>query len=370
MKIVADMHIPFIHEYFGHDGELVLKPGRSLHQADVIDADMLLVRSVTHVNAALLANSSVKFVGSVTAGADHLDTEYLDAANIKWCVARGFNAPPVADYVFSVIAALQSQHLFLFENKPLKAAIIGVGNVGRIIAERLKAFNIEVVLCDPFRAAQDKDFISTAFDDIADVDLISLHVPLTKTGLHPTYHFVNKVFLSKQKPGCILVNAGRGAVINTEELLSSGKHLHWCFDVWEHEPVINKAVLAQAFIATPHIAGYSLQSKLRGIAMIYQAAYELGFIKKQNFPPVFMPQQLLVGDNQQASWQQIVLKVFNPLTLTHQLRTAILEKDETHVFDEMRHQFNFRHEFAFTGLDAIQSKASKQLSALGFKLNK
>lgn len=368
MKIVADMHIPFINEYFGHAGELILKQGRSLNVADVRDAEMLLVRSVTHVNADLLTNSAVKFVGSVTAGADHLDTEYLDAANIQWSIARGFNAPPVADYVFSVIAALQSQHLFLPKNKPLKAAVIGVGNVGRIVAERLHVFNIEVILCDPFRAMQDKDFISTPLDEIADVDLISLHVPLTRTGLHPTYHFVNKTFLSKQKPGCVLINASRGAVVDTQALLSSAKHLQWCFDVWEHEPDIDQAVLRQAFIATPHIAGYSLQSKLRGVAMIHQAACELGFIKQQNLPPILMPEQILVGDNQQVTWQQIVLKVFDPLTVTQQLRAAILEKDNKHAFDEMRHQFNFRHEFAFTSLDAIQSEASKQLQALAFKL--
>ncbi len=111
MKIIADANIPFINEYFGAYGELVLEPGRAITHSDVKDADMLLVRSITHVDKTLLADTSVKFVGSVTAGADHLDTNWLDEAGIAWSVATGFNAPPVADYVVSVIAAMQMKQL-------------------------------------------------------------------------------------------------------------------------------------------------------------------------------------------------------------------------------------------------------------------
>jgi erythronate-4-phosphate dehydrogenase len=171
MKIIADSHIPFIQDYFGGYGELVLKPGRSISQADVRDADILLVRSITHVNENLLAASQVKFVGSVTAGGDHLDTKWLDEAGIIWSVAKGFNSPPVADYVVSTIAALQQQGRLVQKN--LKAAVIGVGSAGRLVVDRMKSLNIDVTLCDPVRAQTESDFVSIALDDIADMDIIS-----------------------------------------------------------------------------------------------------------------------------------------------------------------------------------------------------
>lgn len=147
MRIIADSHIPFVKEYFGSYGELILKPGRSISPDDVKDAHILLVRSITPVNEKLLAHSKVKFVGSVTAGADHLDTEWLDQAGILWGIASGFNAPPVADYVVSVIAALQKKQMLL--NKSLTAAVIGVGNVGRLVVEKLKILNFDILLSDP-----------------------------------------------------------------------------------------------------------------------------------------------------------------------------------------------------------------------------
>src|SRR3990167_2243014 len=127
MKIVADEHIPLVQDYFSGYGELCLQSGRAIKASDVRDADLLLVRSITPVNEALLTGSRVKFVGSVTAGYDHLDTKWLDKMGIAWCVTSGFNAPPVADYVVSVLAALKEQGLL--SDKKIKAAVIGVGNV-------------------------------------------------------------------------------------------------------------------------------------------------------------------------------------------------------------------------------------------------
>lgn len=360
MKIVADSHIPFIQDYFGGYGELVLQAGRKISPQDVQDADILLVRSITHVNQALLANSSVKFVGSVTAGKDHVDTKWLNDAGIIFRAAKGFNAPPVADYVVSAIAALQQNHLL--PEKNMRAAVIGVGNAGGLVVERMHALNIDVTVCDPIRAAADADFISIALDAIADMDLISLHVPLTKSGEHATHHFINQQFLKKQKPGCILLNASRGSVINTHDLLQYGTHLCWCFDVWEHEPHIDKNILKRAYIATPHIAGYSVQSKIRGIDMIYKMVCETGLLPVKPIVPIVMPKQHLEMHGKH-SWQDIVLGVFNPLVITDMMRTLLLP-DENHgmTFDEMRNQFNYRHELAYTCVrDAVLSEYDARL---------
>lgn len=367
MKIVADSHIPFVHDYFGTYGDLILVPGRAMTHAHVKDADILLVRSITHVDEKLLANTNVKFVGSVTAGADHLDTKWLEKAGIPFSVAAGFNAPPVADYVVSVIAALESKD----KTKRKKAAVIGVGNVGRLVAEKLKLLNFDVILCDPIRADQEENFISTPLNEIADVDLISLHVPLIKQGKYSTLHFIDKDFLSRQKTGCILLNASRGAIIHFSELMQHGRHLRWCFDVWEHEPKIDKTILEQALIATPHIAGYSVQSKIRGINMIYRIACQKKIIAAQSISPVFMQDQTLQFSLNDYRWYDILLGVFNPLVMTAMMRTILLPAvDYGPLFDEMRNQFNYRYEFAYTKIvnANIPGQDAELLTTLGLTL--
>lgn len=367
MKILADEHIPYIKEYFDDCGTLVLEPGRVISAHDLVDTDMLIVRSVTHVDEKLLKNSHVKFVGSVTAGADHLDTQWLDETHITWRVANGFNAPPVADYVICVMAALQRKQIL--GKKNLKAAVIGVGNVGKLVVQRLQTLNVDVIQCDPVRAAQEADFISHSLDEISDVDLISLHVPLTKKGEHPTYHFINQDFLRRQKPGCVLINASRGGVIHSKDLLSFGKHLYWCLDVWEHEPNIDKAILERAMIATPHIAGYSVQSKMRGIAMIYHTACQLGIISPKAIAPNLPHQDLSFSEGHHA-WQDIVLGIFNPLILTAMMRSTLFEaENHGEIFDKLRHDFNYRYEFAYSNIKGVDLKAEDQRILTAFNIN-
>lgn len=370
-KMVADKNIPYLTEYFADAYELVLRPGRAITAEDVKDADVLLVRSITSVNQALLKDSSVKFVGSMTAGADHLDTAWLDQANIKWCLAQGFNAPPVADYVVSCIAALNKQGLLL--SKPKKAAVIGVGSVGRLVSAYLISLGFEVVHCDPIRAEQEADFQSVPLDELKEIDLITLHVPLTKTGNYPTYHFINKDFLQRQKLGCVLINASRGSVINSNDLQQYGSHLHWCFDVWEHEPHIDQAILEEAIIATPHIAGYSIQSKIRGVDMIYKMMRDQKLLPKDaTTSPVLMPRQQLSFASEHPLWQDIVLGVFNPLVMSSMMKTILLtDNQDSHAFDNMRNQFTYRNEFAFTDVnyETLTADAKQTLEKLGLHLN-
>lgn len=368
MKIIADSHIPFIEDYFGQYGELILKPGRNIHARDVQDADVLMVRSITHVDAKLLANSTVKFVGSVTAGADHLDTKWLDDVGIAWSVATGFNAPPVADYVVSTIAALQRKGILPAQGA--RAAIIGVGNVGRLVENKLRLLNFEVLLCDPIRAEKEADFTSIPLHEIADVDFISLHVPLSRSGAYPTHHFIDKNFLQRQKKSTVLLNVSRGAVIDSHALLQYGTHLNWCLDVWENEPRIHKNILERATLATPHIAGYSVQSKIRGIDMIYRIACDKKILPPLTLAPLHMPKQELrfAGDNHH--WQDIVLGVFNPIVITAMMRTLLLPAAEYGAyFDEMRNQFNYRYEFSFTKLVDVQMPETerKLLAELGLR---
>lgn len=358
MKIVADKFIPYVEDYFGHYGDLILKPGRELHAGDVKDADILIVRSITQVNQSLLADSEVKYVGSVTAGADHLDTAYLDQMGIAWNVAVGFNAPPVADYVVSTIAALQRKNMLA---PKAKVAIIGVGFVGRLVAQHLQALNYNIILTDPIRAKNEKEFISTPLEAIEEVDLISVHVPLSFKGEHPTYQFLNKQFFEKQKPGCILINTSRGDVIHFPDLVQFGKHLHWCFDVWNQEPEISKEILNQTVISTPHIAGYAVQSKIRGIAMIHESAVKKKYLPATTIPIVTMPKQVLSFAGEKHHWQDITLGVFNPLVMTAIMRSTLLgTKQCGPLFDDMRNKFTYRHEFGYTTVKEVHLNAEEQ----------
>lgn len=350
MRIIADEQIPFIKDYYSDIADLHLLPGRSITAEAVRDADVLLVRSITKVNEALLSNSNVKFVGTVTAGTDHLDLPWLKSRGITVAAAPGFNAPPVADYVVSVIATMQGRGLLQSPSK--KSAVIGVGEVGSRVAAHLKTLGFEVVLCDPLRAANEPDFQSTALCDIHEMDLITLHVPLTLTGEHTTHHLLDDAFFARQKTNAVFINASRGAVIETAVLLRAAKTQTLCLDVFENEPDIHPEILKAAALTTPHIAGYSVQSKCRGIAMIDAALQRHGFIPTRD-TLIEMPCQTLsfAGDTQ--TWRDVVLGVFNPLIMTVMMREVYLKaSDSVKAFDELRHQFNYRHEFGYTEVRA------------------
>lgn len=358
MKIVADENIPLIKNYFSNYGELILKPGREIKNADLVDADILLIRSVTKANQTLLENTRVKFVGSATSGADHLDTDWLDAHHIKWSVASGCNAIAVAEYVICVIAALQKKYLLKSEN--IRSAVVGVGKIGQRVADYFKLLGFDVVLCDPFRS----DIHSVSFEELHDLDLISFHTPLTKTGPYPTYHLVQKEFLQKQKKNCILLNAGRGAVFKFESLKKYGQNVNLCLDVWEHEPDVDREILNAALIATPHIAGYSLQSKYRGIEMIYHAAVSENILSQKSVMSTHYPTKKLKIDFAK-DWRDVVLTVFNPISVTAQMKETILD------FDRLRNRYAERYEFKFLELENINLSEEDRLllNKLGFKID-
>lgn len=372
MKIVADDQIYYVKDYFANVGNLILKAGRKITKDDLKDADILLVRSITRVDAALLSGTQVKFVGSITAGVDHLDVDWLNQANIAWFVASGFNAPPVADYVVSVIAALRKEHFI--SSKP-RAAVIGVGHVGRLVAKRLQSLSFDLILCDPLRAMKEEGFVSTPLEEVADLDFISIHVPLTKKANEfPTEHSIAKTFMERQKKGCIILNASRGAVIDSKALLQYGEHLGWCLDVWEGEPHINKIILKRALIATPHIAGYSIQSKIRGIDMIYRELCKRQIIAAQSITPKSMPEEIIDFAGNKLTWEDIVLGIFNPLSLSYHMKQKLLHTidndDDGKAFDQMRNEFNYRNEFAFTKVKSfyVAESDKKIVEELGIKI--
>lgn len=347
MKIVADENIPLVDHYFSAYGDIVFKSGREIKRNDLMDADILLVRSVTEVNEKLLHGTTVKFVGSTTIGLDHIDTEWLDRAGIAWAIAKGCNATAVVEYVLCVIAALQNKGFLQKDN--LRAAVIGVGNIGSQVVLELKKLGFDVLQCDPFRAEDDKNFLSTTLENIQDVDFISIHTPLSVGGRHPTYHLIEKNFIERQTSGSIFLNTSRGSVVNFSDLKQYGKHLHWCLDVWEHEPNIDLDILKSTLIATPHIAGYSIQSKYRGIEMIYHAALDKEIIQDKKIPSVPYPRKAITFGHPTANWRESVLQIYDPTKTSAQMKEVLLSHSDT--FDNLRKHFVERYEFNFVDLE-------------------
>lgn len=266
MRIVADENIAFAREFFAPLGELVLLPGRLITAADIAAADVLLVRSVTPVNAALLADSRVRFVGSCTIGTDHVDTAWLDAHSIAFAHAPGCNARAVVEYVLSSLLALGVDML------ASRIGVVGCGNVGGQLLRCLQQAGAQVVGCDPF--LKDTALPLVPFEQVLTREVICLHTPLTRSGPHPTFHLFDEAVIASLSPGTVLLNAGRGAVIDNAALLrrlQQRSDLRVVLDVWENEPAIDGGLLDQVAIGTPHIAGYSAEGKLRGTRMVYEA---------------------------------------------------------------------------------------------------
>jgi erythronate-4-phosphate dehydrogenase len=273
MRIIADENIPCVAKAFASLGGVTLLPGRGMQAGQVRAADILLVRSVTRVDARLLAGSSVQFVGSATIGFDHVDREYLQQQGIGFSTAPGSNATSAAEYVVSALLALAARQGFDPAGKTV--GIIGCGNVGSRVRQKLAALGMDCLVNDPPLQAQGghEDFVD--LDTVLQADVITVHVPYTRDGPWPTHHLVDAAFLARLRRGAVFINTARGAVADNaalDALLETRSDLSVVLDVWEGEPDISMSLLEKVRLGTPHIAGYSLDGKLRGTEMIYRAA--------------------------------------------------------------------------------------------------
>mgnify|MGYP003681877461 CR=1 FL=1 len=273
MKIVCDENIPLAEHYFASLGEISFYPGREISAEYVRDADVLLVRSITKVDERLLKGSRISFVGTATIGEDHIDKRYLRQAGIGFSSAPGCNANSVAEYVLAA--------LFDWWENPeivksvssldqLSVGIVGAGNVGARVKLLCDALGICAFCYDPLKP----EWAHIQFEDLRTADVVSFHTPLTHGGPFPTYHLADQAFIESLKPGALLLNSGRGAVVDNAALIDAlqrGQRLHVCLDVWEAEPNINCELAAACYLATPHIAGYSYDGKVAGTRMLYQA---------------------------------------------------------------------------------------------------
>lgn len=379
MRIVADENIPLLDEFFADFGEIRRMPGRGIDAAAVATADLLLVRSVTPVNRALLQGSSVKFVGTCTIGTDHLDLDYFQHAGITWASAPGCNARGVVDYVLGSLLVLAEQQGVDLASRCY--GVVGAGQVGSRLVKVMRALGWRVLVCDPQRqAAEGGDYVSLQ-QVLDECDVISLHTPLERAGEHPTHHLFDHSRLAALKPGSWLINASRGAVVDNQalrELLAQRADLQVVLDVWEGEPQVDVELAALCRIATPHIAGYSLDGKLRGTAHIYQALCQhLGVaprVELAQLMPAAWLSDLTIDASADPAWAlaSICRAVYDPRRDDADFRRSLLGDAAARrvAFDRLRKHYPMRREI--DGLKvAIQGDASALVSlvqALGAQL--
>ncbi len=266
LKIIAESHIPFLRGVLEPYADIVYAAPEDINAATVRDADVLIVRTRNRCDESLLGGSRVSLILTATIGTDHIDLDYCRAAGITVANAPGCNAPAVAQYVVSAIVATM--------NRPIDQhtlGIVGVGHVGSIVERWAKALDMRVLLCDPPRARREgKDKFTDLATIAAECDIITFHTPLLREGSDATYHIANKDFFASLRHSPLIINSARGPITDTKALvdaLHSGKIRGAVIDCWEDEPRISDELLEAAVIATPHIAGYSIQGKARATQM-------------------------------------------------------------------------------------------------------
>ncbi len=370
MKIVADENIPLAQEFFGTLGELELVPGRNLSAAEISNADVLIVRSVTPVNSSLLEDSSIKFVGSCTIGTDHLDVEFLNRNRIAWANAPGCNANSVVEYVFAALAALS------VDWREKRFAVIGCGNVGSRLYNQLRALELRCDVVDPaLTTRQCPDLVDLT--QALQADVICLHTPLTLTGPWSTHHMINGERLEQMPNNAILINAGRGGVVDNSQLLAhldQNPNFKAVLDVWEHEPAINLQLLDKAALATPHIAGYSYDGKVKGTEMIYQwLCQSLGVEASATLGQVMPETEQAVlkwsGQRSPEDINKYLRQAYDIQADDKNLRAVMASSDQPGVeFDLLRKNYPVRREFTnFQIPPSLSGNLKKTLLTLGFQ---
>ena len=414
MKIVADGNIPFVRECFSSIGEVEIVGGREITREVVADAEALLVRSITAVNEELLSGSKVRFVATATIGFDHIDVEYLRRRNIGFASAPGSNANSAAEYVVAAMLEVGQENNVELEGKSI--GIIGVGNVGSRVARKCEALGMDVRLNDPplqrYKSQspqsqeghspkgqeEHREFESALLrveqftgkseflpiEGLFDCDFITLHTPLTFEGADKTHHLADDRFFRSLREGCVFVNASRGGVVDSGALkrgILGGRLGAVVLDVWENEPDIDVELLRMVDIGTPHIAGYSLDGKIAGMIMIYEAACAYFGVGAEHRIEDFLPEagvpELRVdaaAGSEQGALMGAVRAVYDIRRDDARLREIRECRAGTagEFFDNLRKEYPVRREFVNTRvvLESACESLSRKLAGIGFTVGR
>ncbi|MCL1821467.1 MAG: 4-phosphoerythronate dehydrogenase PdxB [Prolixibacteraceae bacterium] len=373
MKIIIDNKIPYIKGALEPFADVVYLPVGKTTAADVKDADAIITRTRTLCNEELLAGSKVKFIATATIGFDHIDAEYCRKAGIVWANAPGCNARSVEQYIASALFTWALNRRQRLEGKTI--GIVGVGNVGKNIARFCENIGMRVLLNDPPRErAEGGDAFGTLRTIQDEADIITFHVPLSRSGRDATFHMGSDDFISGLVRKPLLINSCRGEVFDTNAIiaaLKNGKIDDVIIDCWENEPLIDMELLDLAFEATPHIAGYSKDGKANGTAMSVQALSRFFKLGIDSWQPenVELPDSTIIElDGEQRSDEALIAEAV--------LTTYNIDADDEALrnnpadFEMLRGDYPVRREFpAYTvRIRNANNSVVEKLINMGFRI--
>lgn len=382
MKIICAETVLLGHEAFSNAGTTVVVPDREITREHLLDADALIVRSKTKITDELLRDTPVKFIGTATAGTDHINADWLESHGIHWCAAPGCNANSVSEYLVAALLVLRRRHGFDLEGKTI--GVIGCGNVGSRVIKKCRALGMNILRNDPPLAAlsSDSDFHSLE-TLLTESDIITLHVPLVKHDAWPTERMADSHFFEQLKPGAIFINAARGSVCDYDALLNAkadGAVSRMVIDVWSPEPAFRTDVIKRADLASPHIAGHSYEGKLNGTIACYnelcnffEIAKEWNIAASLPTPEISSVDIDCTGRADEDVLHDIIQKLYDVETDDNLIREAAVhnEIERARNFDRLRKNYRIRREFMNTEVRTMNASESllRKIKALEFVIN-
>lgn len=330
LKIVADSAIPFLDGVLDPWADMTRIPGKEITHEDVKDADVLIVRTRTRCDAALLGGTKVKFVATATIGFDHIDLEWCRNNGVGVSTSAGCNARGVLQWVAAVLHHLSVADGWRPGEKTL--GIVGVGHVGSLVKEYAERWGFRVLCCDPPREEREGLGFLPLEELAPQVDFLTFHTPFDAT----TRHLGNAALFATMKPGAVVMNSSRGAVVDGEALLASG--LDAVLDVWEHEPDIDVRLLEKVRLATSHIAGYSIQGKAHATELALKAVCEHFLLPLKTWYPAGVP----CSDIRPISWEEMSRTIGDYYDIEAESRYLKSHKSE---FERIRDNYAYREEY-------------------------
>lgn len=330
MKIIADQAIPFLKGVFEPFAEVRYLPGREITPADVRDADALVTRTRTRCDERLLAGSRVRMIATATIGFDHIDLAWCAAHGIEVATSAGCNARGVLQWISAVLVHLARTEGWNPAERTL--GIVGVGHVGSLVKSYAEAWGFRVLCCDPPRQEREGCGFLPLEEVAREADILTFHTPLDAT----TRHMASERLFAGMKPAAVVVNSSRGEVVDGQALLHSG--LRWVLDVWEHEPDLDAELLDRALLATPHIAGYSLQGKANATALAVAAvSRHFGLPLKGWYPPEVTP-----VTPRPITWEELCRTIDAHYDIEAESRRL---KQHAGEFESLRDHYAYRPEY-------------------------
>lgn len=365
LKILADKNIYKLDQFLNQNVDLTtFDPNDSLPGLETYDT--LFVRTVTKLNSKVLERipESLKLIGTGSSGSDHIEKKYFKSKGVHVIDAKGSNADAVSEYVITSLLLWSIKR----EKKltSLKVGIIGAGATGSAVAGQLSRFEISFLSYDPPREQRDKNFSSASLKDILDCDILTFHVPLEREGDHPTFHWLDASKLSSNSFE-LIINASRGGVIDELALLKAVREntvSDIIIDVWEGEPDFNTAIAEAAFIATPHIAGYSEQAKLNASKMLVEQFSDFFEIEVPDSSELYQSKEINLAELNYTAYE-LLLRLHPLREYDADLRNLNLRPDKSILFQKLRTDRPYRYEYPYISMDKTFLDEFKVLKKLG-----